>query len=66
MNTKSASAGFYHSNLWNKDYPRLQILTIEDLLSNKSIDMPPYTTAQTFKQAEKVKKKEGKQGELGI
>ena len=26
MNTESASAGFYHSNSWNKDYPRVQIL----------------------------------------
>jgi NACHT-associated inactive Restriction Endonuclease 1 len=66
MKAESASAGFYHSNVWNKDYPRVQILTIEDLLNNKSIDMPPYTTAQTFKQAEKVKEKEGKQGELGL
>jgi len=60
------SAGYYRSNLWQKDYPRVQILTIEDLLDEKSIDMPPFATGQTFKQAEKIKKKEGKQGELGI
>ena len=49
-----------------KDYPRIQILTIEDLLTGKTIDMPKYVSGQTFKQAEKVKRKEGKQGELGI
>jgi hypothetical protein len=48
---------------WQKDYPRIQILTIEDLLNGKTIDMPKYVSGQTFKQAEKVKKK---QGELGI
>ena len=66
MTTESVSAGYYHSDLWQKDYPRIQILTIEDLLNDKGIDMPKYVSGQTFKQADKVKKKQGKQGELGI
>lgn len=66
MNTEAVSSGYYHSDLWQKDYPRIQILTIEDLLSGKGIDMPKYVSGQTFKQAEKVKRKLGKQGELGI
>jgi site-specific DNA-methyltransferase (adenine-specific) len=65
MVTESASSGFYHSPVWDKDYPRIQILTIEDLLNGKEISMPPSAFG-TFKQAEKVKKKEGRQGELGI
>jgi len=36
-----------------------------DLLDGKGIDMPKSVPGQ-FKQAEKVRKKEGKQGELGI
>ncbi len=66
MNTEAVSSGYYHSDLWQKDYPRIQILTIEDLLNGKGIDMPKYVSGQTFKQAEKVKKNQGKQGELGI
>ena len=66
MTTESVSSGYYHSDLWQKDYPRIQILTIEDLLNGKTIDMPKYVSGQTFKQADKVKKKQGKQGELGI
>jgi site-specific DNA-methyltransferase (adenine-specific) len=66
MVTESVSAGYYHSDLWQKDYPRIQILTIEDLLNGKTIDMPKSVPGQTFKQAEKVKRKQGKQGELGI
>jgi site-specific DNA-methyltransferase (adenine-specific) len=66
MVTEAVSAGYYHSNLWQKDYPRVQILTIENLLAGKGIDMPPYSSGQTFKQAEKVKKSTGKQGELGL
>jgi site-specific DNA-methyltransferase (adenine-specific) len=66
MTTEAVSAGYYHSNLWQKDYPRVQILTIESLLEGKGIDMPPYSSGQTFKQAEKVRKSTGKQEELGI
>lgn len=66
MTVEAVSSGYYHSDLWQKDYRRIQILTIEDLLSGKSVDMPKSVPSQTFKQAEKVKKKEGKQGELGI
>ena len=67
MKTEAATAGYHHSNFWHKDYPRVQILTIEDLLGGKSIDMPQFTTGQTFKQAEKIKKKVSEQQkELGI
>ena len=66
MTTEAVSGGYYHSSLWQKDYPRVQILTIENLLDGKGIDMPPYSSGQTFKQAEKVKKSTGKQGKLGI
>ncbi len=65
MVTEAASAGFYHSAIWQKDYPRIQTLTIEDLLDDKEIQMPPSQYG-TFKQAGKVKKEGGKQGELGI
>lgn len=58
MKTEAATAGFYHSDGWNKDYPRLQILTVEELLSGgKEVQMPPNIT--TFKQAEKSKQADG-------
>ncbi len=56
MRTEAASAGFYHSDGWNRDFPRLQILTIEELLNGKDVSMPPNMT--TFKQAEKFSKSE--------
>ncbi|MDM8550902.1 DNA methyltransferase [Desulfobacterales bacterium HSG2] len=55
MAREAVSAGHYHSEGWNKKYPRIQILTIEDLFDDKIIDMPPVHT--TFKQAKKEKKK---------
>jgi DNA modification methylase len=54
MRTEAASAGFYHS-AWGK-HPRLQILTIADLLDGKRVDMPPLRQVNvTFKQAPKAR-----------
>ena len=52
MITEAISAGFYHSNGWNRDYPKMQIFTIEDLLNGKELQIPG--DLRTFKQAEKV------------
>jgi len=54
MKTEAATVGVYNSQFWGRTYPKLQILTIEDLLRGKTIDMPQTTNAATFKQAEKV------------
>lgn len=40
--------------VWGRDYPKVQILTIADLLAGKNVDMP-LQAAATFKQAERVK-----------
>lgn len=53
MVTEAASAGFYESPGWGRRYPRVQILTIEDLLKGRMVEMPP--TSITFKQAQRVK-----------
>ena len=52
MKTEAVSAGYYHSPGWDKDYPKIQILTIEELLDGKTIEMPPAWG--TFKQAQKA------------
>ena len=46
MQTAAVTAGFYHSPGWERDYPRIQILTISDLLSGAEVKMP--RTATTF------------------
>ncbi len=65
MTKEAATAGFYHSDLYNKDYPKIQILTIEELLDGATVDMPPLLT--TFKLAAKVEGKPGAvQSSLGL
>lgn len=63
MRTEAASAGFYDSP-WGK-HPKVQILTIEDLLSGKQIDMPPIRQVnQIYRRAQRHKADKGKQ--LGL
>jgi site-specific DNA-methyltransferase (adenine-specific) len=60
MRSEAATAGFYHSLGWNQDYPRLQILTVAELLEGKGIDMPPlWQVSTTFKKAPKARRKRG-------
>lgn len=56
MRTETAAAGFY-TPFGNKKYPRLQILTIAELLDGKTVDMPPFSMNVTLKQAPKAKGK---------
>ncbi len=62
MKVEAAEAGYYHSLIWDKDYSKIQILTIEELLHGKTVDMPPQTqTNVTFVKAQKIAQKEGEQ-----
>ena len=62
MQKEAGTAGFYHSPGWQKDYPIIQIFTIEALLAGTKVDMPP--TWGTFKQAEKDTAQHAAQQEL--
>ena len=64
MITEAVSAGYYHSPGWNEDYPRIQILTIVELLRGAKIKMP--LQHGTFKQAQKVQQREVQQTELDL
>ena len=56
MRIEAASAGFYDSP-WGQ-HPRVQILTVGELLAGKKLDAPPSRqTSRTYKRAPKVLKK---------
>ena len=55
MRSEAASAGLYQSPGWNKSYPRLQILTIAELLAGKRIDYPG--TNVTLRNAPRAKRR---------
>jgi len=54
MVTEAVTAGFYNTH-WGQ-HPRIQILTIADLLEDARIDMPPQSqVSTTVKRAPRIK-----------
>jgi site-specific DNA-methyltransferase (adenine-specific) len=54
MMERAIHAGSYHSALWNKSFPLIQIRTIHELLiEHKGFDLPPQVTM--LKQAERIR-----------
>ena len=65
MKTEAVTAGFYESALWGKKYPKLQLLTVAELLDGRKIEMPPIKqVGATFKKAPKVTQKQNEQSDL--
>ena len=59
MQTEAASAGFYHSDIWQRDYPRMQIRTVAELLAGNAFDIP-YAPSM-YQPAQRVQRPEGRQ-----
>lgn len=67
MRKEAAEAGMWQTkSLAGTSHPRLQILTIEDLLAGKRIDMPPQQDIRSFKQAPKARPKGRKPDEAKL
>jgi site-specific DNA-methyltransferase (adenine-specific) len=61
MRTEAAAAGFYRSGsegvgTWGK-HPRMQLLTVAELLDGRRIDMPPLSGNLTFRRAPRVERR---------
>lgn len=53
MRLEADTAGLWRSEVWKRDYPRVQISTIAELLSNKKPQLPPFVMP-TYQQAPKL------------
>ncbi|HEY8767485.1 MAG TPA: DNA methyltransferase [Dehalococcoidia bacterium] len=62
MLVEAVATGSYHSEFWQKDYPRVQIITAAELLSGKRVEMPPQVSP--FAQASRERSTEGEQTKL--
>ncbi len=51
MLTEATTAGSWHSDFWQRDFPRVQIVTVDDMFAGRGVDMPPLTSA--FAQAQR-------------
>ena len=66
MKEAAAAAGFYvPEHFPDKHYPRIQIITVEELLRGKQLEYPRVAPEVTFKKAERISKvAEGEQSTL--
>ncbi len=66
MRQEALSTGIYEPvSFPDKQYPRVQILTIEALLSGTTADYPRMGTDATFTKAQRQRKRRGEQRQLG-
>lgn len=65
MLKEAAEAGFYKPPGVVDKYPRIQILSVAELLEGKKIDYPRYAADATFKKAPKTRKAAEEQIPLG-
>ncbi len=63
MREEAAEAGFYQHPLGKKMYPRLQLVTVKDLLEGKKLQLPESRVDVTFKKAPRSKAKQRALGE---
>jgi site-specific DNA-methyltransferase (adenine-specific) len=64
MQLEATTAGAYQSALSGRDYPRIQILTIRELLEEHRRPDLPVLVLPAYQQAQRVEKKAAEQGEL--
>ena len=62
MRTEAVSAGFYHSDVWQRDYPKIQVRTIADLLDGNTFDLPLHPSM--YQPAQRVRRPQGRQSTL--
>jgi site-specific DNA-methyltransferase (adenine-specific) len=55
MRTEAASAGSYVSPWGGARYPKIQLLTIEDLFGGRKIILPPDAGTSAFKKAPRAR-----------
>ncbi|MBI3660919.1 restriction endonuclease [Candidatus Acetothermia bacterium] len=60
MAKEALAEGFYKSSGWGKQYQKIQICTIAQLLAGEEFDMPP--TNVSFKRAEKARQQANEEG----
>ena len=63
MRTEAAGGGFFHSDLWQRDFPKIQLRTIGEMLAGNGFDLPPRPAA--YQPAQRVRRSQGRQATLG-
>ena len=62
MRSEAASGGFFQSDVWQRDFPKIQLRTIEEMLSGNGFDLPPRPAA--YQPAQRVRRPQGRQATM--
>ena len=62
MTTEAVNAGFYYSKVWQRNYPKIQIRTIREMLEGIGFDVPPHPSM--YQAAERLSRDSAEQGRL--
>ena len=62
MSTEAASGGFYHSDLWQRDFPKIQLRTVSEMLEGRGFELPPRPAS--YQPAQRVRRPQGQQAPM--
>ena len=62
MRSEAVEGGLFHSDVWDRNYPRIQIRTIGEMLAGSGFEMPPRPSA--YRQAPREHRPYGEQAML--
>ena len=63
MRQEAAAAGFFHSDLWAREFPKIQLRTVGEMLSGNGFELPPRPA--DYQPAQRVRRPQGRQARLG-
>lgn len=62
MRTEAASGGFFHSDLWDRDYPKIQMRTVGEMLDGPGFELAPRSSG--YQPAQRVRRSQGQEGRM--
>ena len=62
MRTEAASGGFFHSELWERDFPKIQLRTVAEMLAGQGFELPP--TPSAYQPAQRVRRSQGRRAQM--
>ena len=62
MNSEAASGGFYHSDLWQQDFPKIQLRTVSEMLEGRGFELP--NRPASYQPAQRVRRPQGQQAPM--